>query len=84
MYLTVGDTTNECELKMDLEAVAERFGMEATDLQVLEMQYLRIGTRWLQTAGASSGAVPGILGCILISGTILARRKKKGLDMLCL
>ncbi len=78
MRITKGDISDEAEWKLDLGLIAENFGLEETDMQVLEVRYERIGDKWLQTAGASTGPVAGILLSMAVAGyaVVLQRRKK--------
>ena len=78
MRITKGDISDEAEWKLDLGLIAEHFGLEETDMQVLEVRYERIGDKWLQTAGASTGPVAGILLSMAVAGSavVLQRRKK--------
>ncbi|MCR5216051.1 MAG: hypothetical protein K6C69_03875 [Lachnospiraceae bacterium] len=59
-YVTVSDGKDDMEFQIDSEALAEKFGLAATDLQVIGAQFGRIGNQWVETAGASSGAGLGI------------------------
>ena len=76
--ITKSDISDEAEWKLDLGLLADHFGLEETDMQVLEVKYERIGDRWLQTAGASTGPAAGILLSMAVAGTAAAvlRRKK--------
>ena len=71
------DISDEAEWKLDLGLIAEKFGLEETDLQVLEVRYERIGDKWLQTAGASTGPVAGILLSMTAAGSAIVLQRRK-------
>ncbi len=77
MRITKGDISDEAEWKLDLGLIAEHFGLEETDLQVLEVRYERIGDKWLQTAGASTGPVAGILLSMAAAGSVMVLQRRK-------
>lgn len=71
------DISDEAEWKLDLGLIAEKFGLEETDLQVLEVRYERIGDKWLQTAGASTGPAAGILLSMAAAGSAIVLQRRK-------
>lgn len=77
IVVTVDSVTDECEWWLDLPLLAERFGLDETDIKTIEVKYEQIGDRWLETAGASSGAVAGIMLSLSAVGAVLVLRKKK-------
>ena len=77
MRIAKSDISDEAEWKLDLGLIAEKFGLEETDLQVLEVRYERIGDKWLQTAGASTGPVAGILLSMTAAGSAIVLQRRK-------
>lgn len=79
MIVTIKDgKQDECEFYLDLEKVAEKLGCDASDFKQIEAQFKRIGTQWLTTAGASSGAWLGLILCVGVTAGVLVYEKKKG------
>lgn len=83
MYLTVRKTadgtalSDEVEYQVDLEKLAEHFQMDASDMKMIQAQYINIGYEWISIAGTSTGAVMGISLCGLTVLAVLLYRKKK-------
>lgn len=84
MILTVRKTadgtpiSDEMEFEVDLEKLAAHFDMDASDMKLLQAQYINIGTEWLSIAGTSTGAVMGISLCgLVVLAAFLYKRKKK-------
>lgn len=79
MTITVEDGREQCEYEIDLEEVAAYIGCDAGDFKLIEAQFGRIGQQWTSTAGASSGAWPGIALCIGAAGlaAVWQRRRMK-------
>ena len=77
MRIAKSDISDEAEWKMDLGLIAEKFGLEETDLQVLEVRYERIGDKWLQTAGASTGPAAGILLSMATAGSVIVLQRRR-------
>lgn len=56
MMITIGENGQDsCEYSLDLEKVAEKFGMNADDITMVETNFGRLGTQWARTSGASTG-----------------------------
>lgn len=77
IMITISDNSNECEYYIDLDKIAKRFQCDTTDIKEISAQYGRLGQEWITVAGASSGAWPGILICLTVTGGILLYRRKK-------
>lgn len=84
IYLTVRKTaqgdpvSDEVEYKVDLEKLAAHFDMDATDLKMIQAQYVNIGAEWVSIAGTSTGAVTGISLCVMsVLGVLWYRKKRK-------
>ncbi len=77
MMITKTASRDEAEWYLDLGKIADLFGLQETDMQLLEVKYERIGDKWLQTAGASSGPVAGILLSMAVAGGALILKKKR-------
>lgn len=75
--VTVDAVTDECEWWLNLPLLAERFGLDETDIKTIEVKYEQIGDRWLETAGASSGALAGIMLSLSAVGVVYVLRRKK-------
>ena len=76
IFITIGSTVDEMEFMIDLNQLADKFGIEVTDIQTIQAQYSRIGAQWLQTAGASTGVWLGLAICLTVVGTAWIRRKR--------
>ena len=78
MMITIGeDGKDSCEYSLDLEKVADKLGMNANDITMVETNFVRLGNQWARTTGASSGpwAGAGIGAGIAALAFILNRRK---------
>lgn len=61
MMITIGeDGKDSCEYSLDLEKVAEKFGMNANDITMVETNFGRLGNQWARITGASSGPWTGV------------------------
>lgn len=83
MYLTIrkdaegNAISDEMEYQIDLKKLAKKLNMDASDMKVIQAQYINIGTKWITFAGTSSGAVMGISLCVAVTGAVLVYKKKK-------
>lgn len=83
MYLTVRKSgtgksiSDEMEYEMDLTKLAEHFGLDETDIKMVQAQYVNIGGEWVSVGGTSTGAVMGISICGLVVAGVLMYRKRK-------
>ena len=77
MMITKTASRDEAEWYLELGKIADLFGLQETDMQLLEVKYERIGDKWLQTAGASSGPVAGILLSMAVAGGALLLKKRE-------
>lgn len=83
MYLTVRQDANgksisdEVEYEVDLEKMAQHYGIDISDMKIFEANYINIGTEWVTIGGTSTGAMMGISVCLLtVAGVYLFRKKK--------
>lgn len=77
LIVTIGsDGRNQCEYALDTVKLAEKFGLDASDIKTYEAQYGRLGQQWIGCAGASTSPwiscviLLGIAGC----GVFLSRK----------
>ncbi len=77
MHVTVGDRRDEMEFEMDLIALAEKFGIKASDIKLIEARFGRIGQQWISTAGTSTGTWLGIGACLAVTGGVLLHEKRR-------
>ena len=63
--VTIQDGRHDMEWYVDIQKLADRYGIAATDLKTVSSQYRRIGPELVTSAGASSGPVGGAALCIL-------------------
>lgn len=80
MTMTInGGDKDECEFYLDMKTLAEKFNLDASDLQYVQARFGRIGQQWVGTAGASSGPWLGVGICVgAVAAVWIFRRKKKG------
>ncbi len=79
MYMTIGKGgKDEMEFLLDLPMVAEKLGLDPTDLKEIAAQFIRIGHQWIYTAGTSTGPLAGVALGILTVGFAFRDRKRKG------
>ena len=76
-YLTIGSSFDEMEYTIDLKAAADYFGLNESDLKLIQAKYHRIGQEWVSIAGTSSGPLMGISLCGLSVLAVLGYRRKK-------
>ena len=77
IYVTIGSYYQEMEFAVNLEKVAEKLGLDVNEMQVIQAQYINIGTEWVTSAGTSTGPIAGIvLSCGAVV-CVLADRKRK-------
>ena len=62
---------------MDLEKLAKHFGMDASDMKLIQAQYINIGAEWVSIAGTSTGTWMGISLCGLFVLFVLWYRRKR-------
>ena len=83
MYLTVRKTaegksvSDEMEYQVDLEKLAKHFEMDASDMKLIQAQYINIGEEWVAIAGTSTGTWMGISLCGLSVLSVLWYRRKR-------
>lgn len=79
MYMTIGASKDDMEFELDLELVAQKFGMDADDIKTVEAQWGRIGPQLVSAAGTSTGTWLGLLICFAAVGISaqVAKRKKR-------
>lgn len=78
MIMTVGkDGKDEMEFYLDLPMVAQKLGVDETDLKEISAQFGRIGQQWIFTAGTSTGPIAGVILCISTVGIVLWYKKRK-------
>lgn len=61
ILVSVGATGTEMEVQVDMAELANRLGVDATDLKYIQAQFENIGQQWISCAGTSTGPLPGIL-----------------------
>lgn len=81
--ISVGGTgkADEAEYYLDLKMIAEKFGVDADELKVIESQFGRIGREWASCAGTSTGPVLGIVLCLGAIGVPMLIKRKKENDL---
>lgn len=79
MIISVGGESkaDECEYYLDSKMIADKFGLDETELKLVESKFGRIGYDWASTAGTSSGPIIGIALCLILVGAVKYYNKKK-------
>jgi hypothetical protein len=78
MMVTVNGVCDQMEFELDLEKVAAYIGADATDFQQIDVQFGRLGQKWLSVAGVSAGPWVGVALCLLtVGGGMLFRRRRQ-------
>lgn len=85
MYVTIEEdgkgtpVADEMEYYMDIETIARKFNMDASDIKMLQANYINIGDEWISIAGTSTGAVMGIClcGATVLAAFVYGKKKKK-------
>ncbi len=77
-YITIGASMDRMEYYLDTEKLAAKYGLGADEVKMVSVYYDELGTTWLTTAGTSTAPFLGIALCMGITGTVLLRKKQKG------
>lgn len=65
MMVTIGPSSNEMEFQLDLAKLSAYLHCDVTDLKIMSSNFARIGNEWITIAGTSTGAVIGVLLCLI-------------------
>ncbi|MGN0167660.1 MAG: Firmicu-CTERM sorting domain-containing protein [Acetatifactor sp.] len=76
MMITIGPSKHDMEYWIDIPTLAQKFNMEAGNVQTLSAQYGRIGQQWVTTAGTSTGPVVGLALCMSVVACSVIRKKR--------
>ena len=76
--INIGASMDQMEYILYPEVLAAKFGLDKNEISTLAVKHERLGDQWVYTAGASSGPLVGVLLCVITSGLVLYRRKKRG------
>ncbi|MBO5623263.1 MAG: hypothetical protein J5959_16725, partial [Butyrivibrio sp.] len=63
--ISITDSKHDMEWYVDTVKLADRYGIQETDIKTVSSQYGRIGQQLVTSAGASSGPIGGAGFCIL-------------------
>ncbi len=63
--INISDTEQEMEWYINTHKLADRYGMDASDLKKISTKYVRIGPQYVTCAGTSSGPYGGAAMCVL-------------------
>ena len=74
--INISDTQQEMEWYVNTVKLAERYGIDATDVKVVSTKYLRIGNQEVTCAGTSSGPWGGAAMCLLSAAVPFIIKKK--------
>ncbi|RKM62405.1 hypothetical protein D6855_03035 [Butyrivibrio sp. CB08] len=74
--INISGTEQEMEWYVNTVKLAERYGIDATDVKVVSTKYLRIGNQEVTCAGTSSGPWGGAAMCMLSAFVPFVIRKK--------
>ena len=74
--INISDTKQDIEWYVNTVKLAERYGIDATDVKTVSTQYGRIGNQLVTCAGTSSGPVGGAVMCMLSAFVPFIIKKK--------
>lgn len=74
--INISGTEQEMEWYVNTVKLAERYGIDATDVKVVSTKYLRIGNQEVTCAGTSSGPWGGAAMCLLSAAVPFVIKKK--------
>lgn len=74
--INISDTKQEMEWYVNTVKLAERYGIDATDVKTVSTQYGRIGQQFVTCAGTSSGPWGGAAMCLLSAVVPFVIKKK--------
>ncbi len=78
MIMTIGENGRDsCEFELNLEKVAQKFGMSADEISLVESQFGRIGQQWASCSGATSGPLVGVgLSIATVCGVLFLQKRR--------
>ena len=74
--INISGSQQEMEWYVNTVKLAERYGIDATDVKVVSTKYLRIGNQEVTCAGTSSGPWGGATMCLLCAAVPFVIKKK--------
>lgn len=74
--INISGTEQEMEWYVNTVKLAERYGIDATDVKVVSTKYLRIGNQEVTCAGTSTGPWGGAAMCLLSAAVPFVIKKK--------
>lgn len=74
--INISGTEQEMEWYVNTVKLAERYGIDATDVKVVSTKYLRIGNQEVTCAGTSTGPWGGATMCLLCAAVPFVVKKK--------
>ena len=74
--INISGTEQEMEWYVNTVKLADRYGIDATDVKVVSTKYLRIGNQEVTCAGTSSGPWGGATMCLLCAAVPFVIKKK--------
>lgn len=74
---------DQCEFELYVDKVAEKLGLDESELKTISAQFGRLGQQWVTIAGTSSGPWLGIALCIAAAaaGMVLGRRHRQRIEV---
>lgn len=66
---------HECEFYLDSETLAKKFNLNPNDIRFVGAQFGKIGQQWIETSGASTGPLLGVILCVGVTALALYRKK---------
>jgi len=78
LYITVLPSGCEVEWKIEIEQIAEYYGLDTADLRMFGMKFVNIGPEWIWTAGTDTAPWLGaILSGGMAAGAVLYTRRRR-------
>lgn len=83
-YITLAENRDDMEWRLDLNKVANKFGVSSDELKTIAVQYSRLGQQWTISAGTPTGSAVSVILCFTASiigiisySTVIATKKTK-------
>ncbi len=78
MILDVGGEGNvdEAEFYLDLEMIADKLGLDVSEMKTIQASFAHIGHEWITTSGAPTGAFLGVAICLGVVAYTWRKKRK--------
>lgn len=76
-YISIQPSKCEMEMQLDIEALADKYKIQADQIKLFSAKFAAIGAQWVSCAGASSGPYVGVALSVLIVAAVWFLKRRK-------